>query len=72
MGWEATWVSSFGTSFVRDITFGFVLPNAPAGNHIFYKNEDGQIFHADSDDAARVERDNAARGYEMMSPTVTE
>jgi putative transposase len=27
---------------------------------------------ADSDDAARVERDNAARGYEMMSPTVTE
>ena len=27
---------------------------------------------AASDEAARVKRDNAARGYEMMPPTVTE
>ncbi|MGO9770818.1 MAG: DEAD/DEAH box helicase [Roseiarcus sp.] len=27
---------------------------------------------ADSDEAARVKRDDAARGYEMMPPTVTE
>jgi transposase len=27
---------------------------------------------ADSDEAARVKRDKAARGYEMMPPTVTE
>jgi hypothetical protein len=29
-------------------------------------------LHADSDEAARVKRDDAARGYEMMPPTVTE
>jgi hypothetical protein len=29
-------------------------------------------FGADSDEAARVKRDDAARGYEMMPPTVTE
>jgi hypothetical protein len=27
---------------------------------------------ADSDEAARVKRDDAARGYEMMPPTGTE
>jgi hypothetical protein len=27
---------------------------------------------ADSDEAARVKRDDAARGYDMMPPTVTE
>jgi hypothetical protein len=27
---------------------------------------------ADSDEAARVKRDKAARGYEMMPPTVKE
>ena len=34
----------------------------------------GQVaaLTADSDEAARVKRDNAARGYEMMPPTVTE
>jgi len=32
----------------------------------------GVGFDADSDEAARVKRDNAARGYEMMPPTVTE
>ena len=27
---------------------------------------------ADSDEAARVKRDDPARGYEMMPPTVTD
>ncbi|MGO9004692.1 MAG: hypothetical protein ACLQB4_02855 [Beijerinckiaceae bacterium] len=42
---------------------GEILADASAGR-------DGR--HADSDEAARVKRDDAARGYEMMPPTVTE
>jgi predicted dithiol-disulfide oxidoreductase (DUF899 family) len=45
MGWRFRWISSFGTDFVRDIELGFGLPDKPAGNNVFYKDERGRIFH---------------------------
>ena len=45
MDWHFPWVSSFGTDFSNDIELGFGLPDNPAGNSIFYKDESGQIFH---------------------------
>jgi predicted dithiol-disulfide oxidoreductase (DUF899 family) len=45
MGWRFNWVSSAGNDFVQDIEYGFGLPGKPAGNNVFYKDADGQIFH---------------------------
>jgi predicted dithiol-disulfide oxidoreductase (DUF899 family) len=45
MEWRFPWVSSFGNDFARDIELGFGMPDKPAGNNVFYKDERGQIFH---------------------------
>ena len=50
----------------------------PTRNNRGVSHENGSIesahghLNADSDEAARVKRDKAARGYEMMPPTGTE
>jgi predicted dithiol-disulfide oxidoreductase (DUF899 family) len=46
MDWKFPWVSSFGSDFHRDVHTAFVPPGVTdTGNLVFYKNEDGQIFH---------------------------
>jgi predicted dithiol-disulfide oxidoreductase (DUF899 family) len=46
MDWRFTWVSSYGNDYMRDVVDGFApTGTGGSGNNVFYRDENGQIFH---------------------------